>query len=114
MDKAAGLSAWQSKKSRATRFGRVAPFSIESLSFRFPINLFESSSVLPWPSRTNWFVKLYFLVQLTITARCDPRRNVECSAKLSASAFVQQQLGFDPRRRALGREANSSVQRIGS
>jgi hypothetical protein len=41
------------KKSRATRFGRVAPFSIESLSFRFPINLLSNGSVLPWPPSVN-------------------------------------------------------------
>ena len=82
------------KKSRATRCDRVAPFSIESLSFRFSINLFESGSVLPWPPRLNRFVKLYFLVQLTIAARCYPRRIFECAAKLLASAFVQRQPGF--------------------
>ena len=82
------------KKSGATRCDRVAPFSIESLSFRFPLNLFESSSVLPWPPSVNCFVKLYFLVPLTITARCDPRRIFECPAKLFASAFVRQQCSF--------------------
>jgi hypothetical protein len=82
------------RKSRATRCDRVAPFSIESLSFRFSINLFESGSVLPWPPRLNRFVKLYFLVQLTIAARCYPGRIFECAAKLLASAFVQRQPGF--------------------
>jgi hypothetical protein len=82
------------KKSGATRFGRVAPFSIESLSFRFPFNLFESSSVLPWPPSVNRFVKLYFLVPLTITARFDPRRILERPAKLFASAFAQRQHSF--------------------
>jgi len=65
-----------------------------ALSFRFPLNLFESSSVLPWPPSVNCFVKLYFLVPLTITARCDPRRIFECPAKLFASAFVRQQCSF--------------------
>jgi hypothetical protein len=82
------------KKSGATRCDRVAPFSIESLSFRFPINLFEGSSVLPWPLSVNCVVKLYFLVPLTITARCDPRRIFECPAKLFASAFAQRQHSF--------------------
>ena len=82
------------KKSRATRCDRVAPFSIESLSFRFSINLFENGPVLPWPPRLNRFVKLYFLVQLTIAARYYPRRIFECAAKLLASAFAQQQPGF--------------------
>ena len=82
------------KKSRATRCDRVAPFSIESLSFRFSINLFESGSVLPLPPRLNRLVKLYFLVQLTIAARYYPRRIFESAAKLLASAFVQRQPGF--------------------
>jgi hypothetical protein len=48
-------------------------------------------------------VKLYFLVPLTITARCDPRRIFECPAKLFASAFAQRQHSFT--RTALDRAA---------
>jgi len=77
----------------APRFEPLTPLA-RALSFRFSINLFESGSVLPWPPRLNRFVKLYFLVQLTIAARCYPRRIFECAAKLLASAFVQRQPGF--------------------
>jgi hypothetical protein len=88
-----GLSA-RTKKSRATRFGRVALFSIESLSFRFPIDLFKSGLVLPAPPLVNRVVKLYFLVPLTITARFYPRCIFECPAKLFSSAAVQLRPGF--------------------
>jgi hypothetical protein len=88
-----GFSA-RTKKSRATRFGRVALFSIESLSFRFPINLFKSGLVLPAPPLVNRVVKLYFLVPLTIAARFYPRCIFECPAKLFSSAAVQLRYGF--------------------
>jgi hypothetical protein len=70
------------------------PLRIKALSFRFSTNSLENGPVLPWPPRLNRFVKLYFLVQLTIAARYYPRRIFECAAKLLASAFAQQQPGF--------------------
>jgi hypothetical protein len=82
------------KKTGATRCDRVAPFSIESQSFRFPFHLAESGSVLPWPPPVKGAVKLYFLDQLTITTRFHPCRIFECAAKTLATASVQQQLGL--------------------